>query len=58
MQRHVVERKLLKSVVALNNIKQNPSETLIDFYVRLLKDINKMDQQIREENLSCVSCKS
>lgn len=45
------ECQLLRSVMALNNIKQEPHETLINFYMRFHKSVGEIDKQTGDSEL-------
>lgn len=51
IQWHMTECQFMNHVVAVNNIKQNQSDTLSNFYGQFHKGINKFDQQIGQDKI-------
>lgn len=48
LERYMGERQLLKSVVALDAVKQQPGETLADFYGRFHKNVTEIDRRVAD----------
>lgn len=52
LERFIRERQLLKNVTTLDDVKQGPSETLDNFYNGFYKNINEINQQIIDEEIT------